>query len=66
MQIVYMCHMHSCVFVCRHRKIHKTERYEHMWKQEGNRKSGLIEIFFYAFVYCYNNFVIKSKSVENA
>ena len=48
MQIVYMCHMHSCVFN-RHRK-YTSERYEHLCKPEGNTKSGLIEIFSLAFV----------------
>ena len=28
MQLVYMCHMHRCLFVCRHRKTHKPDWYE--------------------------------------
>ena len=37
MHLVYICHMHRCVFVWRHRKTHKSERYE-ICKLEGKKK----------------------------
>ena len=58
MLIVYMCHMHGCVFCAAMDEFYSRQWCCRMCKSVGNTKMGLGDILFYAFVDCCVNSVL--------
>ena len=65
MLIVYMCHMHGCVFCAGTEEFYSRQWCCRMCKSVGNTKMGLGDILFHAFVDCCVNSVLWSKFVVN-